>query len=61
MLVTTTKIAQEQPDLAKRFIAALMKGLVHSIGNPDEAGRILQKNVSAANGRTPGTNARSPS
>ncbi|MEU6716091.1 ABC transporter substrate-binding protein [Nonomuraea sp. NPDC046802] len=48
VLVTTTKIAQEQPDLAKRFIAALMKGLVHSIDNPDEAGRILQKNVSAA-------------
>ncbi|TMR20803.1 ABC transporter substrate-binding protein [Nonomuraea turkmeniaca] len=48
VLVTTTKIAREQPDLAKRFITALMKGLVHSIDNPDEAGRILQKNVQAS-------------
>lgn len=46
--VTTTGIAREQPDLAKRSIAALTKGLVHSIGNPDETGRILQKNVPAA-------------
>ncbi|RVX41426.1 NitT/TauT family transport system substrate-binding protein [Nonomuraea polychroma] len=48
VLVTTTTIAREQPDLAKRFIAALMKGLVHSIDNPDETGRILQKNVPAS-------------
>ncbi len=48
VLITTTRIAKEQPDLAKRFIAALMKGLVHSIDNPDEAGRILQKNVPAS-------------
>lgn len=48
VLVTTTKIAQERPDLAKRFIAALIKGLVHSIDNADEAGRILQKNVSSS-------------
>ncbi|WP_327589864.1 ABC transporter substrate-binding protein [Nonomuraea sp. NBC_00507] len=48
VLITTTKIAQEQPDLAKRFIGALMKGLVHSIDNPDEAGQILQKNVPAS-------------
>ncbi|SDM07414.1 ABC transporter substrate-binding protein [Nonomuraea jiangxiensis] len=48
VLVTTTKIAREQPDLAKRFIAALMKGLVHSIDNPDETGQILKKNVPAA-------------
>ncbi|MGW0808282.1 ABC transporter substrate-binding protein [Nonomuraea sp. NPDC002799] len=48
VLVTTTTIARDQPDLAKRFIAALMKGLVHSIDNPDEAGRILQKNLPAA-------------
>jgi NitT/TauT family transport system substrate-binding protein len=48
VLITTTEIAQEQPDLARRFIAALMKGLVHSIDNPDEAGRILQKNVPAS-------------
>jgi NitT/TauT family transport system substrate-binding protein len=48
VLVTTTTVAREQPDLAKRFIAALMKGLVHSIDNPDETGRILQKNVPAS-------------
>ncbi|GAA3646078.1 ABC transporter substrate-binding protein [Nonomuraea antimicrobica] len=48
VLITTTKTAQEQPDLAKRFIAALIKGLVHSIDHPDETGRILQKHVPAS-------------
>ncbi|MEO3867349.1 ABC transporter substrate-binding protein [Nonomuraea sp. B12E4] len=48
VLVTTAQIARDRPDLAKRFIAALIKGLVHSIDHPDEAGRILQKNVPAS-------------
>ncbi|MBB5138406.1 NitT/TauT family transport system substrate-binding protein [Thermocatellispora tengchongensis] len=48
VLVTSATIAKERPDLAKRFIGALMKGLAHSIDNPDEAGRILQKNVPAS-------------
>jgi NitT/TauT family transport system substrate-binding protein len=48
VLITTNKIARERPELARRFIAALMKGLVHSIDNPEESGRILQRNVPAA-------------
>lgn len=48
VLVTSTKIAKENPETVKRFTAALIKGLVHSIDNPKESGEILQKNVSAA-------------
>ncbi|MDH2424971.1 ABC transporter substrate-binding protein [Sphaerisporangium sp. TRM90804] len=47
-LVTSTKIASEKPDMVKRFTAALLKGLVYSIENPQETGTILQKNVPAS-------------
>ncbi|SNS49695.1 NitT/TauT family transport system substrate-binding protein [Streptosporangium subroseum] len=48
VLVTSTKIAKENPEMVKRFTAALIKGLVYSIDNPKESGEILQKNVPAA-------------
>jgi NitT/TauT family transport system substrate-binding protein len=45
MLVTSTKLAQQKPDLAKKFTAALMKGLQYAIDNPAEAGQILHKYI----------------
>ena len=42
-LVTTTKLAKENPDLVKRFRDALLKGLVYAIDNPEEAAQILVK------------------
>ncbi|MFC7642939.1 ABC transporter substrate-binding protein [Streptosporangium lutulentum] len=48
VLVTSAKIAKENPDTVKRFTAALIKGLVYSVDNPKEAGELLQKNVPAA-------------
>jgi NitT/TauT family transport system substrate-binding protein len=48
VLVTSAKIAKEKPDMVKRFTAALLKGLVYSVDNPQEAGEILHKNVPAS-------------
>jgi NitT/TauT family transport system substrate-binding protein len=48
VLVTSTKIAKEKPEMVKRFTAALVKGLAYSIDNPKESGEILQRNVPAA-------------
>ncbi|WP_430788331.1 ABC transporter substrate-binding protein [Actinoplanes sp. G11-F43] len=42
-LLTSDKIANDDPELAKKFTAALVKGLEYSIANPSEAGRILNK------------------
>ncbi|NBE80797.1 ABC transporter substrate-binding protein [Micromonospora rubida] len=49
VLITSSKIAKEKPDMVKRFSAALMKGLEHALTNPQEAGDILKKNVDASN------------
>ncbi|MFK3981202.1 ABC transporter substrate-binding protein [Micromonospora sp. NPDC050397] len=49
VLVTSTKIAKEDPEKVKRFTAALIKGLNDSVTNPKEAGEILNKNVPTAN------------
>ncbi|MGW4502231.1 ABC transporter substrate-binding protein [Micromonospora sp. NPDC004336] len=49
VLITSSKIAKEKPEMVKRFTAALMKGLEYSLANPQEAGDILKKNVDAAN------------
>ncbi len=43
-LVTSAKLAKDDPDLVRRFTAALMKGLQYSIDNPKETGDILVKN-----------------
>ncbi|MEU4639181.1 ABC transporter substrate-binding protein [Micromonospora sp. NPDC023814] len=49
VLITSSKIAKEKPEMVKRFTQALMKGLEYSLTNPQEAGNILKKNVDAAN------------
>ncbi|ROO51836.1 NitT/TauT family transport system substrate-binding protein [Micromonospora sp. Llam0] len=49
VLITSTAIAEEDPEMVKRFSAALLKGLEYSITNPEEAGEILAKNVEEAN------------
>jgi NitT/TauT family transport system substrate-binding protein len=48
VLITSSKIAKEKPEMVKRFTQALMKGLEYSLTNPQEAGEILKKNVPAA-------------
>ncbi|WP_433047894.1 ABC transporter substrate-binding protein [Dactylosporangium sp. CS-033363] len=47
-LITTAKIAKENPDLAKRFRDAALKGLQYTIEHPDEAAQILKKAQPAA-------------
>ncbi|MFY1635930.1 ABC transporter substrate-binding protein [Solwaraspora sp. WMMB335] len=49
VLITSTKIAEEDPEMVKRFSAALLKGLEYSITNPEESGEILAKNVEESN------------
>jgi NitT/TauT family transport system substrate-binding protein len=49
VLVTSDKYAKDNPEKTKKFTNALLKGLQDSITNPDEAGKILQKNVPAMN------------
>jgi NitT/TauT family transport system substrate-binding protein len=47
VLITSTKIAKENPEMVKRFTGALMKGLEYALANPKEAADILKKNVDA--------------
>ncbi|MFI0792432.1 ABC transporter substrate-binding protein [Micromonospora rubida] len=49
VLITSSRIAKEKPDMVKRFSAALMKGLEYALTNPQEAAGILKKNVDASN------------
>ncbi|MDR6325365.1 ABC transporter substrate-binding protein [Actinoplanes couchii] len=42
-LLTSDKIANDDPELAKKFTTALLKGLDYSIANPAEAAKILNK------------------
>ncbi|MFG3696976.1 ABC transporter substrate-binding protein [Micromonospora sp. NPDC047620] len=49
VLITSSKVAKEKPEMVKRFTQALMKGLEYALTNPQEAGEILKKNVAAAN------------
>ncbi|MFB9543535.1 ABC transporter substrate-binding protein [Micromonospora sagamiensis] len=48
-LITSKKLAKEEPEMVKRFTGALLKGLEYSLANPKEAGEILKKNVAEAN------------
>ncbi|MCW3817230.1 ABC transporter substrate-binding protein [Micromonospora sp. DR5-3] len=48
-LITSSKIAKEKPEMVKRFVAALLKGLEYSLANPKEAADLLKKNVPATN------------
>jgi NitT/TauT family transport system substrate-binding protein len=41
VIITHQNISQKNPDLAKRFVGALMKGLKYAMDHPDEAGKIL--------------------
>jgi NitT/TauT family transport system substrate-binding protein len=47
-IITTSKIAKENPDLAKRFRDASLKALAYTIAHPDEAAQILKKAQPAA-------------
>lgn len=49
VLITSSKIAKEKPEMVKRFTAALLKGLEYSLANPKEAADLLKKNVDATN------------
>ncbi len=49
VLATSAKLAKDNPEMVKRFVGALLKGLEYSIDNPKEAGEILHANVDAAN------------
>jgi NitT/TauT family transport system substrate-binding protein len=52
VLITTTKLLKENPDLVKRFSGALAKGLEYAVNNPDEAGQILHASVAAQDPKT---------
>lgn len=47
-IITTTKTAKENPDLARRFRDASLKALKYTIEHPDEAAQILKKAQPAA-------------
>ncbi len=49
VLITSTTIAKEQPDMVKRFRDALLKGLDYALANPQEAAELLKKNVDSTN------------
>ncbi|MET8261615.1 ABC transporter substrate-binding protein [Micromonospora sp. NPDC005205] len=49
VLITSSKIAKEKPEMVKKFTAALLKGLEYSLANSKEAADILKKNVDATN------------
>jgi NitT/TauT family transport system substrate-binding protein len=41
VLITSKRLADEDPDLVQRFTRALLRGLQYSIENPEETGEIL--------------------
>ena len=47
VLITTTKTIKENPDLVRRFVGALAKGLEYAVNNPKEAGDMLHAAVPA--------------
>jgi NitT/TauT family transport system substrate-binding protein len=47
-LITSAKIAKDNPDLAKRFRDASLKALKYTIEHPEEAAQILKKAQPAA-------------
>jgi NitT/TauT family transport system substrate-binding protein len=42
-VATTKKLAQEKPDLVRKFNDAVLKGLSYAVEHPDEAGQIYAK------------------
>jgi NitT/TauT family transport system substrate-binding protein len=55
VLITSTKLLKENPDLVKRFAGALAKGLEYSVNNPAEAGDILHAAVPAQDAKVAAT------
>lgn len=49
VLITSKKLAEQEPEMVKRFAAALLKGLEYSLANSKEAAEILKRNVDATN------------
>lgn len=49
VLITSKKLASDNPEKVKKFTEALLKGLEYAIENPQETGEILQKYVPEAN------------
>ncbi len=49
VLITSTKTAEQKPEMVKRFTAALLKGLEYSLAHPEEAAEILKRNVDVTN------------
>lgn len=45
VLVTTTALAGQRPELVGRFRDALLHGLEHSLDHPDQAGQILAEQL----------------
>lgn len=41
VLITSTEIAESDPDMVQRFSRALLRGLEYSVDNPGETGEIL--------------------
>lgn len=48
-LMTTTELAEENPDLCRRFRDALLRGLEYSLANPQEAANILIEHAPEGN------------
>jgi NitT/TauT family transport system substrate-binding protein len=51
VLVTSTKLAQQKPDLVRKFTTALLNSLRYAVDNPTEAGQILHSHVPAQDAR----------
>jgi NitT/TauT family transport system substrate-binding protein len=45
VLMATKDTLTNKPDLAHRFLGALLKGLSYAVANPDESGQIINKAV----------------
>jgi NitT/TauT family transport system substrate-binding protein len=46
LLATSTNMIKNKPDLVRRFVDALMKGLSYAMANPEECGAIMNQAVS---------------
>ncbi len=44
-ILTSDKVAKENPELVRRFIRAVLKGMADTVSNPDEAMKISAKYV----------------
>lgn len=51
-ITTTTEIAEDDPDLVKRFTGALFKGMRYAIDHPDEAAALMADKFPTLNEET---------